>query len=712
MSGDKIKQLFVKHIEKMVFGLVALFALLILAGAQWSTYQKTALQLTQDLETADRLIATSNWSAEEQANFPLVEIDEEVNQMLAGINDSPYRWPTETFYNPAGRDDPRRKPELLAVVQLKADSGRTILAQQNEVALASDSDSDPAMSDGGVTPTKTSDQPEDLTPDDVSARPTTPTNGLGSEYSENPYAATNYVEEIQISDSYNEMVAGYSGSYSEEGMSTNLPSNVKGVPVRYISVRGVFDLRKQVLNYSRALSISETEAERLVEFLDFKLERQSAPSTNGPWGEWEPVDITVATDYLQQTVDFDTDVVSAGVRDRVITMPLPARLIGVWRNKANHPAVKNFELSPEEIEAEQALNRKILEDLRAKNQTIKQRAAPGGFASLQLDVTSMQQSYFEENTDMNRIDRSFSKDEFEGTPAEVRKKLIEKIKAQVSAAGNLVLFRYIDFDIEAGKAYRYRVQLVLRNPNFDAPIDQLVDPAIALDEILETPMSDPSDVATVSSDYEYFVKRVNPPRGISGEIADLEIFQWYDSGTMVRGNLSIEPGEYIAGTDKTYVLRPADLKYEEEPDVQFKTSDVVVDAVVISKLDYNLHKDLVLPKNLTRGEVGVVPEVLVVDGEGTLKDLDPISREALHGQYAKYYEDEKKPFEGIKDAGKKVTEGSALDSLLGSDGSMDSEMMMMYQEMDAGATRLQNRRRNPSRRSAPPNSGSSSFSSP
>ncbi|HCS52384.1 hypothetical protein [Rubinisphaera sp.] len=693
LSADGIKHFALKHTEKVVFGLVCLFVVLTLAGTQWSTYSKPPGLLEQELQVADNLIANSTWNEDERAKFPPVEVDEQVKEMLVGITDSPYRWDAEFMYPPTGSDDPRREPEFVMVAALKADSGRTILAQSTTVASETEMES--------TEPEPVTTEPkEDLGLDDIASRPTARPEMAGD--AANPYAGGDYYEEYSVSNSYDEMVVDYDAEMGGEyGSGMSLPSNVKGVPVRYVSVRGIFDLRKQVSNYSKALSIPESEAEKLVRFMDFKLERQKSDSSDGPWSEWEPVDIQVAMDYLNQTVDYDADVVSAGVRNPVITMPLPARLMGVWRNKVNHPNVKNFELSPEELEYEETLNRKILEEHVKNNKKIKQRAVPGGFQKIQLDVTSMQQEYLNE-TDSRQLNRVFET-EFKGTSAEIRKKLIEKIKAQVSAAGNLVLFRYIDFDIEAGKAYRYRVSLVLSNPNYDVPIDQVVDPSVAQGAVRETPFSQPSDVAVVSPDYAYFVRRVSPPRGISNEIADMQIFQWYDSGTMIKGNLSMEPGDYIGGMAKTHVLRPAEMTYEVEEDVEFKTDDLIVDALVINKLDYNLHKDLTLPKTLTRGDVGVTPEVLVVDSSGNLKSLDPLSYEGARVRYDEYYEGEKGPFEMLKDASKKMSETSGLDALLDGEDSSAMEMEMMMQ-MDAGPSRLRDRRGNPTRRQSPTSS--------
>ncbi|WP_237228733.1 hypothetical protein [Rubinisphaera sp. JC750] len=702
-SADNMKNFVLKHGEKVVLSIVCLFIVFALLGTEWFAYEKRPGQLDEKLKQASQTIEQGTWPEPEQEKYPPLNVQDEVNDMLAEKSAVPFALSTNFVGSIHGADEPRKEVELLAVMDLKADSGRTILAQSTDPPESESLDSE--MEDG-TAPDDTTTEPNDsdLQLDDVASRPTNTGLMEGDGMMEsNPYGGAGYEEELMVSYDPSQMVldesmyadsAGMEMGMGMDGMGMGLPSSVKGVPVRYISVRGIYDLRKQVLNYAKALSVPETEAFRLVEFLDFKLERQVADSSKGPWEEWEPVDIEVALDYLDQTVDFDPDVVSVGVRNPVITMPLPARLLGVWRNKVNHPRVKNFELSDAEIELEMMLNREILEQAREKNKAIKQKRAPGGFAKQQLDVSSMQQDYFNE-TDSRTISRSLE-DEFKGTPAEVRQKLIEKIKAQVTASGNLVLFRYIDFDVLPGKSYRYRVSLVLRNPNFDQPVERVVHPSVVEGDTRETPVSEPSNVASVSPDYAYFVTRVSPPRGVTPEQADMQIFQWYDeTGTMIRGTLSMEPGDFISGKAKTHVLDPAAFKFEEEDDVPFKTDDLMVDALVMGRLDMRMHEDLKLPRNLTRGEVGVTPQVLVVNKEGKLQELDPITMASTRDSYERYYEAEKKPFESIKDASKKMSETSELDMLLGEDESM---MMEMMEGMD-GAGRLRGRQRNPTRRS-------------
>jgi hypothetical protein len=54
------------------------------------------------------------------------------------------------------------------------------------------------------------------------------------------------------------------------------------------------------------------------------------------------------------------------------------------------------------------------------------------------------------------------------------------------------LFRFVDYKVEAGKQYCYRVKVALANPNFGKPDRELQDPALAQAKILETEWSEPT----------------------------------------------------------------------------------------------------------------------------------------------------------------------------------------------------------------------------
>ncbi len=718
LSVEGMKTLFLKHGEKIILGLVALFVVMSLVGTQWASYKKVPGELTNKLTAADRIIENVNntWPEEEKKNYPDFSPKAQVGQMLASMSSAPFTYSTPFWTPPGGQKEPFKEPDYLPVVDLIATPGRTMLAQNNTEDSEMDEDSEDSDDE------TTTDEDDEEGDDDFAKRKASNTTGntpLGGSGTGGGLTLSfgggggglggGYEQEISnFEDPSSSVLGNYTeASEGEEGgmmggSGMALPDSVKGVPVRYISVRGIFDLRKQVLNYAHALQTDITSAEKMVKFIDFKLERQVADSPQGPWdGEWETVDISVAKDYLTHTIDFDQDPVSQGVRDSVITMPLPARLMGVWRNKVNHPSIKEFELSDEEMEAEAALNRKIIEEFRKNRESIVQEIPPGGFADQQINMAQFQDSFLEDKGNRKKLGKDV--EDIFGKDSKIdSEKLIEKIKEQVDAVGNLVLFRYIDFDIEPGKSYQYRVRLVLRNPNYGVPVDQVNTPSVVEGQIRETPVSDSSNVATVAEDYAYFLSMVRPPRGSASEIAEMLIYEWFDeSGTLIKGKLAMELGDYIGGKQKTYVLRPDQMTFEEEDDVLFKSNDLLIDAMFVGRLDRNLHSDLKAPAGLSRHESGITPEALVLDREGRLKEIDPISLASLQKKYESNYKKEKSPFEDLKGANEKALTSTDANDLFGEDegGAMSSGSSMMEEMMQSGmgAAGLRGRKGNASR---------------
>ena len=67
------------------------------------------------------------------------------------------------------------------------------------------------------------------------------------------------------------------------------------------------------------------------------------------------------------------------------------------------------------------------------------------------------------------------------------------------------LFRFVDYTVEPGKRYRYRVKLLLHNPNVDLPDQYLKEPAVSHTPTLETDWSQPSPVVSVPRGYNVLV---------------------------------------------------------------------------------------------------------------------------------------------------------------------------------------------------------------
>ncbi|MCE9607578.1 MAG: hypothetical protein K8U03_22040 [Planctomycetia bacterium] len=90
-----------------------------------------------------------------------------------------------------------------------------------------------------------------------------------------------------------------------------------------------------------------------------------------------------------------------------------------------------------------------------------------------------------------------------------------------------ILFRFLDFKIEPRKFYRYRVKLVLANPNFNLDKAHLDKPELALGETREAAWSQPSPPIYVPVLERYFAGAVPPANGDSEPLASVGVKKWY-----------------------------------------------------------------------------------------------------------------------------------------------------------------------------------------
>ena len=81
-----------------------------------------------------------------------------------------------------------------------------------------------------------------------------------------------------------------------------------------------------------------------------------------------------------------------------------------------------------------------------------------------------------------------------------------------------LLLRFFDFEVEPGKYYRYRVKLLVDNPNYGLSPRVLAQPDLAQPKWLEADWSEPSAVVNVPLDSQVLIVSALPKRG-QGETA-------------------------------------------------------------------------------------------------------------------------------------------------------------------------------------------------
>lgn len=645
MSGDKLKQLFLIHGEKIGFVIFALVTLFILAGTRWSRYDKSPIELSTAAKEADARIEASEWpTSEKTALLDWPDIEQRGQMMLAGIPAKNFQYTTLMHHPAYPPHVPIQQPKLFTVEDLIVDASDFLMELPPK--------EEETESDDPKKETEDKDDPsDDDTPDRFrSRRPvagsdsalgTTPGGpGYGTAP---PGAGGGLTTEGYGASASDSLYSGEGLLGGEYGAAAKVSLNGEGK--RYAAIRGVLDWQGLRMNFAKALNVPLEQADRIEpELMEFEIRRQEAVSMDSPWdGDWVVLDIQHSIAVIESALDIEADPVDVSVTDTAITSPLPRRVFGIWGEHATHPRISQFVLNPEEVAREQLRIAKMIE---AHEKAMKERGyvepeQKGGFNSLQRNVRSMQSEMSmpgygggEDYMDPYESDYTNSLNEYGMANPDVAgtgSSLLSS--ARSAAAGRLMLFRYFDFDVEPGRVYRYQVRIKYKNPNFGKPIELLASPELADAQSLFSDWSEPTPPVAIRPNAKYYLTKVDYDSARAEYVANLSVYQWQqETGTVVNQMLQTEVGDQIGAATRAKVVNPLEQTYEVAP-VNIFTGDYLVDLFSAAEL----HVSPNLP------DLGKVPssaihdQTVVLNSHGNLKSLDPLSRDADRRYEAKMF---------------------------------------------------------------------------
>ena len=667
------KAFLLNHTEKLVLGAAGLMVLVFLFGSQWSSYKGTPDEIKQKVSQS-RAALNHPWPEDQQQLFAMTQKrtpKQVVHDNLRNpIAVSQYEMSTRFISSPWQGKEPLREPALLALEEAIVTGGKVLIERPfDPTKVEEEPVPDPKNPKSGKTDPALAALPEPLDPDnEFESDPASP-EGMakaGPGGNTPPIAPPAHATPPPAH-------AALPGAHGAHGAVESYPAYglvaapVSG-PIReaqgyyFTSVRAVFRVGDQIRKFQDAIHApSMDQAAFAFEVIDFNLERQEMIGQTQNWSEWQPVDTQSALDVLGQSMPPEPDFVSGMVTNNVITMPLPPRIYGNWRKFGSHPKIDNFVLTDEQVAMEIEFQSRMLELMRenqAKTPAKPQRKQPGGFSHIIGDSRAVQSQVFDTSQyGSNPAMGSFGANPIgsgsrapgrqstaagnrgASNPNDVMRRLLESrdkgeintalseyIKERVTANGELLLFRYMDFTVESSKTYRYRVRLVLNNPNFGHLASEANGDALVVQgETRTTEWSNVTEPVTIERDIYYFVKDVDSRSNKS----KVTLYQWDTKlGTTINADLDLYPGQHITGAVKTSVINPAKSTYKEDEPYTFTSSDVYVDTNADVSLDRTLHKDLKLPGG-SKGDVLLPEEVLVVQSNtGELAVLDPIRQGA------------------------------------------------------------------------------------
>ncbi|MFY9253103.1 MAG: hypothetical protein WAO83_06595, partial [Fuerstiella sp.] len=430
------------------------------------------------------------------------------------------------------------------------------------------------------------------------------------------------------------MGGGYgSDLYGQYGSS--LTSKKKDVQVSAgVSARWVIDIQKQRELFRKSLHLKGgfAEAQKYIRYIDLQVQRRQKQEGPNPWGaEWEPVSSEDLGEILKESFGVDRDIVSPVVTRSTITMPLPRRAAGTWQaNEASHPRLEDFELDAKEKELIDQYNKMMKERLdKAKKNRPVDVAEKGftGFSQSAIDMQGSMNGYggdyggggdYGMGSMMGSMMGGYDGMNNNGEKlTDEDKALLDATRA--SADDRLLLVRLIDFTVERGYSYQYRVRVEMRNPNYRHPLDELEDPAIGSEPTLVSEWSEPTPETYVPVAHRLYLTEVDARLG-SRERVDVTVYtDTTETGMPVMGDVRVNMGLPISGNRTLEVI---DLRKEvlEETDVVIGTNDLLSAAEGFGRMYTSDHPELkAMLDRIPKGTEPIPDEVTIVDSTGDLK---------------------------------------------------------------------------------------------
>ena len=218
-----------------------------------------------------------------------------------------------------------------------------------------------------------------------------------------------------------------------------------------------------------------------------------------------------------------------------------------------------------------------------------------------------------------------------------------------SQGPNLLLFRYFDFEVEPGECYRYRIQLVIRNPSHEETF--VSTPEVANGETRSSKWSEPSSPAAVPKDIEYALVKVQKKAG-RREGAALNVVQVDTAvGTLISDTLPLTYGQYVGGTKKSTHLNIAVPSLDEE-DVTFNSKEILVDSIGGPVLSSTAIQELGLSGKQAQkyGDGSPLDQAITLNRFGELIPLDADSNGEIQPSI-KRYKDQNEEYKDLQDSG-------------------------------------------------------------
>lgn len=724
MSKFDFKTTFMNHGEKVVAGVFGMLGFLALGSASWSTDSRSPLEIQDYVSDAKSVIEKNEWPEEDTELFndipDVVKLAKLINK--SDIDRSKYVV-GQRFY----QDIRPLREKRSAVAVLPPEDPRAVAIVFPLAKPPEELDEELTEGDDPATSDKTEGSEEEMSEDEAAAamlakkfgiRSETGGAGVGASGLDGaegmlggianlsggqfggPGGASQQMQQMmQGGAGYGEGEDDYAsgGGYDLEGMyGSDMMTDKKNIRVAAgVATTMIIDLQKQrsVIRDALHLSGNFQEVQQHIQFIDLLVERRQRQNGPAPWGaEWEPVSSEDLGEILEESLGIDRDIVSPAVTRNTITMPLPRRAAGFWLpEEASHPRVESFELSPGEkvlIDKWNEMATKRMEEELADQPVVVEQKGFSQFVQSATDMSSMSMMYEDNSSyESGAMDESYGDqiDSFESqmgegislTPEE--RTLLDATRA--TADNRLLLVRFMDFTVERGHAYQYRVRLEMKNPNYDHPLDELEDPALGVEPTLFSDWSVPTQAVFVPLGHHTYLTDVSGRPGEHETVGMMVYTDTTETGLPVMGGINVLMGLPVSGRERLEVVDLTTNQLESR-EITLATDELLSAAEAVGRLSTSDHPDL----RALMAAIGPKPipdQICVLDSNGSLilrsvgdaakqEKMDQMEAEFILKQYDGWRVKETTGADGFFGGGAGGEEGGDYEGGGGSGLSMES----------------------------------------
>jgi hypothetical protein len=378
------------------------------------------------------------------------------------------------------------------------------------------------------------------------------------------------------------------GSEAAKRGGIKLSSDSTGKGYFFIGVTGVVPLRKQRAEYDETFvsAVEYRQDEDVPVYAGMRVERAEIDPAAPDKLAWQEIDLAGVGEFMSKWAMSDkeavADVVNPEFTDGILTMPLGPLMGRDWSpSLVGHPKIP----SADRLDPSKKPEKEVPPP--PKDTSFAWGARPSGRA---------------------------------GAPAQKPAPVASTSTSKTGPSAPNVdqkLFRFVDYTVEPGKQYCYRVKLVLNNPNYEKAERFLKDPESAKLPVLETDWSAPTAPIGVSPGVRVLAGPVVKLVDKHDPIVKICIITFdRQRGGEPAGDEPVERGVLANFIEDTlWVLTPDLSKKAEWKDVDLQSNVLIVDLLGGRKLNQ--------PRNKKDTMVEPV-EMLLLDPEGNLRVHDEL----------------------------------------------------------------------------------------